>query len=141
MTRHCSRCGEDKPASQFYKSKHKKSGYYSHCKACHRATCLTYRWNNIVAERAKDRVRNVGRKRGDKPKKPKQARAHYLVRAAIKGGVLVRPDACEVCQNPHSQIEAHHDDYNKPLEVIFMCGCCHQQHHRDLKGGRRNVAA
>lgn len=30
----CSRCKEEKPVSEFYKSSRNKTGYMSHCKSC-----------------------------------------------------------------------------------------------------------
>ena len=52
-----------------------------------------------------------------------QARASGLVRKAIRNGVLVR-QPCEVCGSEPS--DAHHDDYEKPLDVRWLC----RLHHR-----------
>ena len=35
LTKVCTKCGIEKPLSEFYKDKYQKSGYTSHCKACH----------------------------------------------------------------------------------------------------------
>lgn len=43
-----------------------------------------------------------------------QARAHDAVRRAIKRGELTR-QACERCAST-DRVEAHHDDYGKPLD-------------------------
>lgn len=58
--------------------------------------------------------------------------AHTLVAKAIKLGELVRPETCENCGLTQygAPINAHHDDYSKPLEVRWLCVSCHQQLHR-----------
>ena len=48
---------------------------------------------------------------------------------AIKGGTLTR-QPCEACGNPDS--EAHHADYNRPLDVAWLC----RPHHRERDKAR-----
>ena len=33
---------------------------------------------------------------------------------------------CEVCEKV-KELQAHHEDYTKPLEVIFLCFSCHAE--------------
>lgn len=56
---------------------------------------------------------------------PKKYAAHSAVHCAKIKGVLV-PGECEVCGSSN-QTHAHHDDYDKPLDVRWLC----PQHHRD----------
>ena len=44
----------------------------------------------------------------------------------IKG--TIKKEKCEVCKS--EKVEAHHKDYNKPLEVIWLCHKHHREHHR-----------
>jgi hypothetical protein len=39
----------------------------------------------------------------------------------------VRKNPCVVCKNPISH--AHHEDYSKPLKVIWLCPFHHKQQH------------
>lgn len=61
--------------------------------------------------------------------------AHNLVEAAIQQGVLT-PQPCERCgANGHMadgrrEVQAHHDDYNRPLDVRWLCQACHHEWHR-----------
>jgi hypothetical protein len=54
------------------------------------------------------------------------------VRAAtrnyIKAGVLMK-DNCEIC-GTNENIEAHHEDYTKPLDVRWLCRVHHREHHK-----------
>ena len=52
-------------------------------------------------------------------------KARIAVGNAIRDGRLFK-QPCEVCNNP--KVEAHHDDYTKPLAVRGLC----KQHHEDL---------
>lgn len=49
----------------------------------------------------------------------------------IRKGVLVK-QPCEKC-GTEEKIEAHHDDYNKPLNVRWLCRKHHLEHHRKHK--------
>lgn len=53
----------------------------------------------------------------------------YLARArlnrAVKDGRLIR-EPCRECGDPMS--EGHHEDYSRPLSVIWLC----RKHHREL---------
>lgn len=61
---------------------------------------------------------------------------HKLVRKAIRNGDLVQ-QPCEVCGDENSV--AHHEDYDKPLEVRWFCRKHHFKRHRELKKEMRTV--
>lgn len=44
-----------------------------------------------------------------------------LLRARQKGEIIQQP--CIICGNIKSQ--AHHENYNKPLDIIWLCRKCH----------------
>lgn len=65
--------------------------------------------------------------------------AHNQVEKAILAGRLKRPLSCERCHaldtpfiDGRTSIQAHHDDYSKPLEVRWFCQLCHHQVHIEL---------
>src|SRR6476646_7005097 len=60
---------------------------------------------------------------------PEKRRTHKRVESAIKAGRLQRNN-CERCGS--SQVHAHHDDYSKPLEVMWLCNIHHRERHREL---------
>jgi hypothetical protein len=55
--------------------------------------------------------------------------AHTLVKAAVRAGTLVRPARCEQCGKVQRGLHGHHEDYGKPLEVIWLCNTCHLLRH------------
>jgi hypothetical protein len=62
-----------------------------------------------------------------------QSRAGSAVSSAIKTGEL-RPSACErLDENCKGRIEAHHEDYNKPLDVMWLCLIHHHQRHSETR--------
>lgn len=56
--------------------------------------------------------------------------AHQIFQKAIDTGEIQK-QPCEVCGK--EETEAHHDDYNKPLEVRWLCKDCHKEWHRNNK--------
>jgi len=50
------------------------------------------------------------------------------VRTALANGILSKPDKCEICHQAIS-LNGHHEDYQKPLEVMWLCPRCHNNIH------------
>lgn len=67
-----------------------------------------------------------------KEKRPERIRARRAVEYARKRGALVKPAACEDCGTvpPRQRLHAHHEDYTKALDVVWVCGPCHGKRHR-----------
>lgn len=59
----------------------------------------------------------------------KKARARQLVAWALQNHILKKPKKCDWCNKEVNWIEAHHDDYNKPLLVEWVCKRCHHIYH------------
>lgn len=68
----------------------------------------------------------------------RKARAHKAVYAAVQSGRLIRPASCERC-GQSAKVEGHHEDYNKPLEVNWLCRACHTAIHDHSKNVRGAV--
>lgn len=47
---------------------------------------------------------------------------------SIARGLMIRPKSCSVC-GCDGKINGHHDDYNKPLSVRWLCSSCHADWH------------
>ena len=64
-------------------------------------------------------------------------KAHSIVEKALKRGILKNPHICEECgasycfSDGRSGIQAHHDNYNFPLQVRWLCQKCHFKWHEN----------
>lgn len=71
--------------------------------------------------------------------------AHDAMEDALRRGELTRPDCCEQCgrggtaKDGRSLIQGHHDDYNKPLDVRWLCQSCHHEWHKRHTPKRKEV--
>jgi len=83
------------------------------------------------AERSRDKKNNYNEtwRAGNQEK----IRAHTAVLVAVRNGSLI-PGPCEICGKTKTtkttKTLAHHEDYSKPLDVIWLCSRCHAEHHR-----------
>lgn len=62
-------------------------------------------------------------------KYPEKYLAHRLMRNAIRKKDII-PLPCEVCGK--EKVEGHHEDYSKPLDIIWLC----KKHHLEAHKGR-----
>ena len=60
-------------------------------------------------------------------------KAHSAVSHALRNGSLLRPTSCSICGR-ECKPEAHHEDYSKPLDVVWVCKQCHENTHHLNEG-------
>ncbi|WP_081724759.1 hypothetical protein [Asticcacaulis sp. YBE204] len=62
---------------------------------------------------------------------PKAIWAHHSLRSALRRGLIERKP-CEVCAAVHgvndAVIDGHHEDYDRPMDVKWLC----RKHHRQI---------
>ena len=66
--------------------------------------------------------------------------AHRIVAQSLKNGMISKPETCEQCSKPSSSLHAHHADYSKALEVIWLCNSCHSKLHGPPIVEKKNFA-
>lgn len=59
---------------------------------------------------------------------PNKIKARKLYRIALNKGKLIKKP-CKVCGTDN--VEGHHIDYSKPLEVMWLCRKHHRQWHSE----------
>jgi hypothetical protein len=55
--------------------------------------------------------------------------ARQIYRRAVESGRLVPPDSCSRCGSTDRAIHGHHTDYDRPLDVVWLCWKCHCEEH------------
>ena len=73
------------------------------------------------------------RVRGKNPLVKKKKNAHLAIYRAIKSGELIKSKVCEVC-GLGGKIQGHHEDYDDPLSVVWVCVRCHADIHKKKRG-------
>lgn len=59
---------------------------------------------------------------------PEKISAQRKLRQAVKNGIIKKPLECSICHKK-VYLNAHHDDYTKPLNVRWVCAKCHKNIH------------
>lgn len=133
----CKDCKKRLPFSEFYAHSRMADGHLNACKACHKLAVRTrYREQGGRPEYERARSQRPERKAAvrkyaeqSKELHPERYKARNAVSNAIRDGRLQR-QPCNVCGN--LKVEAHHEDYSKPLSVEWLCF----QHHREHAHGQ-----
>jgi hypothetical protein len=127
----CTKCKETKPLECFGKHSITSDGLRSECKQCKTAARKAYRQTSAgQAARRRDNQQNKARwnKNYNERHRDKYL-ARKSVENAIKSGTLIKPDLCETCKTNKAE-HAHHSDYNKRLDITWICQSCHLMLHR-----------
>lgn len=121
-TKRCGRCGETKPLDAFQRDPRRPDGKRRECAACNTATLRTW------YAHPENRARVAAQIKRWQAENPEKVRAYRAVRRALASGHLTR-GPCEVGGDCAGRIEAHHDDYSRPLAVRWLCRKHHEAHH------------
>lgn len=74
-------------------------------------------------------IMGVSRQRAEQILHPEKYRARNAVKYALASGKLIRDAVCCKCLRPHDHLEAHHSDYQRQLDVQWLCRVCHNLVH------------
>ena len=123
-TKECSKCRVEKDIKEFNKKRAASDGLSSWCRSCKNS--------DAVKKKREKRSKMTDEEREFYLKKK---RAHGKLDRAVKRGEIEKPDRCEKCGKKHEykEIHGHHHDYDKPLDVEWICRTCHLNEHSGAK--------
>jgi len=134
-TQICFKCNKEKLLSEFYKHSQMKNGHLGKCKECAKRDVRENYQKNRVSLAIYDQLRNTDEKRKKRKIErqrilrklyPLKYKARLKVANALRDG-KIQKQPCQMCGSQYAQ--AHHDDYNKPLDVTWLCYGCHLKEH------------
>lgn len=137
MVKICRGCQKELPLSEYYGHPYMFDKHLNYCKECVKDKTNAHREQNL------DRIREYDRARGQLPRRAKRNTeatsrrrkevpgymvAHNKIERAVKTGMVKKPNNCKECGSL-GRLEAHHVDYTKPLDVVWLCVPCHRALH------------
>ena len=137
MKKQCFKCGRILDIQEFYQHKEMKDGHLNKCKDCTKKD--VHNRSRLCADKIKEyeHTRSKTKKRKELSKfyrkkyrleHPERVAIYLKLKRAIESGKIVRPSCCSICGKECKPV-AHHHDYSKPLDVIFVCQQCHKRIH------------
>jgi len=153
MKKTCFKCNLEQELSSYQKDKANKDGLKGTCKKCLSTYHRIYKGENSIIRNSEYRLKHAQaqKKYRDKKKlngtykyyrgnrtlqserwrnkqenKIKKSAHDKLYLAMKRGNIIKKP--CVVCNDLKSN--GHHEDYSKPLDVIWLCNKHHYEHHQ-----------
>lgn len=146
----CFKCRYIRPLCFFYRHSMMRDGHLNKCIACAKADVIKHRLKNLNRVQAYDRsramqlhriaarVEYLKTERGREiirrstlkyqAAHPDRRRAHITLGNAIRDGKVVPWPVCAVPECD-CRPQAHHPDYSRPLDVVWLCPAHHRQTH------------
>ena len=149
--RRCCLCKRRKPLTDFTKNKSLPLGVTSECRPCHSRRLISYRRSEHGARKQRSYVRVYRLRHRDavlrryrryqranstsrhvrerRNRERLKFRAREILRDSVKRGLVKKPHRCQQCGRARKPLHGHHQNYDKPLAVDWLCAPCHGQRH------------
>lgn len=134
----CFKCGLSLPRENFYKHSMMGDGLLGKCKECTKKDSRAHRSANIEYYRAYDLARAKRPERAKaaaaiskawRQEDRRRVKCHNAVARAVKLGTLERHSCC-ICGS--AKTIAHHESYDRPLDVVWYCQPHHKARHKQM---------
>lgn len=94
--------------------KKERFGEDRYCQPCKNAYMRNWRVTHPLSE--SQRLKSIARRKTN---------------MRVQRGLIIR-QPCERCDSKNAQ--AHHENYNKPYEIMWFCKVCHKEWHQFKDG-------
>jgi hypothetical protein len=120
---YCSHCKTTE--GRFVKVARKGTRQYHLCRACN-----TRRRKEYYDTNGKEKIATINTT--FQKRNPEKLAAWQAVARALRNKVITKPDKCSVCnaEKANRLLHAHHEDYTKPLDILWVCAGCHRDEHK-----------
>jgi hypothetical protein len=148
----CSKCKIEHDENDFPFRDGLKLRRVSNCPSCRKEIAMESYHRNKDVFKLRERSRRLSQKESYKQKKkeyrlnnkeaclrakikyiknnPEKTSAMYKVKYAVKTGKITK-QPCGRCQTT-IDVQAHHESYDRPLNVTWLCRKHHKERHREL---------
>lgn len=138
--KHCTLCKQIKSFESFNKDKSRSTGRSDKCREC----IKNYIKLPFMLEMRRKAQKSYSKtekgyltEKRHSPKRQKRAvslghsRAMATLQKAVKSGSIKRLP-CERCGTTN-MVQGHHEDYSKPLDVMWLCPIHHAERHKEIR--------
>ena len=134
-TKICFKCNKEQDIDEFYKHPKTADRHLGKCKTCTKKdVSKNYQdkrqqyalYEQERYQQPKRRVFCLDNQRKRRKNHPEKYKTATAVSNAIRNGKLIK-QPCEKCGD--IKVQAHHEDYSKPLDVAWLCRKCHLSLH------------
>ena len=141
MEKTCRTCQKTQDVENFYLTSKKTGNRFTDCKECTKRRVRANRLDKVdyyrkydlirakLPERAKNALEQMRKWRAADSRRTKCHNA--VIRAVAKGAMEVKPCQWPGCNSDKTL--AHHESYDRPLDVIFYCQPHHKARHKQMK--------
>ena len=132
----CKKCLQNKKEENFYFNK-THNAYFNVCKECYKNDTHNYKIKNKKRDKITKKIYRKNHLKEAvvhikkwKKKYPEKQKAQEIISQMIKKGKIKRGE-CSICGK--NKAEAHHPDYSKPRDIVWLCKLHHTKEHLRLK--------
>jgi len=144
----CNKCGKRKQLNEFHLQGRGLLGRKAACAECKNSAQSEHWRANKELMRGKHLIYRKNNLQGCKKASEKHRRAnldkaaaHATLERAITTRKIKKPNRCSSCggKRVSTEIHGHHEDYSKPLDVMWLCTACHASLHQEKRKTRRRA--